>query len=153
MKVIFLDIDGVLNNDFTKEKFRNFTGIDVRLASLLRSWLIRHPDVSVVLSSTWRLEEEFRDEVKRNGVKFKEVTPDLRAQGLKRGFEIEAWLNINPSTQYVILDDYGPDQFLAHQRPFLVQTSPIHGLRNKNLGRIENLMGSDYAPTNKVSVG
>ena len=58
MKIIFLDIDGVLNRDSTKEKFRDFTGVDVYLTNKFLTWL-EGKDYDVVLSSTWRFEESF----------------------------------------------------------------------------------------------
>lgn len=141
-KILFLDIDGVLNSDSTKERFQQFTGISIFLATKLQRWLQGRLAVAVVLSSTWRLEDAFRNEVRLRGIDFIDCTPDLRSSGLKRGFEIEMWLKDHPNvTTYGILDDYDPTVFLAHQRPFLVQTSPIFGLRDRNLAKLDDLMG------------
>jgi hypothetical protein len=141
-KILFLDIDGVLNSDSTKERFLQFTGISIFLATKLCRWLEKRKEVGVVLSSTWRLEDAFRNHVKLQGIDFVDCTPDLRSAGLKRGFEIEMWLKDHPNvTTYGILDDYDPSMFLAQQRPWLVQTSPIFGLRDRNLAKLDDLMG------------
>lgn len=140
-KILFLDIDGVLNSDSTKERFQQFKGISIFLATKLQRWLQARKDVAVVLSSTWRLEDAFRNEVKLRGIDFIDCTPDLRSSGLKRGFEIEMWLSEHNRPTYAILDDYDPTIFLAQQRPFLVQTSPIFGLRDRNLAKLDDLMG------------
>jgi len=139
MKIIFLDIDGVLNRDSTKELFRDFTGVDVYLVKKFLTWL-EGKDYDVVLSSTWRFEESFMAELRRNGLSWIAETAMLHRYGLNRGWEIEGYLDANPVINYVILDDLHPGMFLIHQRPQLVQTSPVHGLRDKDLKRMEKLL-------------
>lgn len=139
--VIFLDIDGVLNNDYTKEKFRGFTGIDSRLAKMFLDWYNQH-EYSIILSSSWRIPSaygDFKAELNRNGIFWEDETPYLK--GIGRGWEIQYCIDQYFLTNYVILDDYGPSEFLKHQRPRLVQTSAQRGLEPKKLARIDQLMG------------
>ncbi len=144
-KLIFLDIDGVLNNDYTKEKFAGFTGIDVRLRDMFLKWYNDRGDVRIVLSSSWRIPTAYGDFVGHlidNGLSFIGETPHLK--GIGRGHEIQAWLLANTvpeETKYAILDDLGPSEFLKHQRPFLVQTSAIKGLEPKKLKKLDELLG------------
>lgn len=56
MKVLFLDIDGVLNRDGTRERIGGYVGLDKKLVDKLLGWLASHPEVQLVLSSTWRLD-------------------------------------------------------------------------------------------------
>lgn len=143
MRVLFLDIDGVLNCESTKERlgdefgiFRAFMGIDARRLALLKDWLAAHPGVKVVLSSTWRTDERMAAEVRRQGIDFIDMTPNL---GKMRGLELNAWLAEHPEvTHYAILDDI--QQFMPQQRPFFVQTSFVHGLRAKNLKHLETIL-------------
>ena len=143
MKVLFLDIDGVLNRDTTEEKlgpefgiYASFMGIDAKLRDMLRNWLDAHPNVDVVLSSTWRLDERMAAEVRRQGIDFIDVTRNLK----NRATEIDEWLSRHPQvTHYAILDDIR--QFSAVQQIRFVQTSYVHGLREKNLKAIEVILG------------
>lgn len=122
MKIIFLDIDGVLNNSQTSETFERFCGIDVKLTSDFKR-LVDKTGASIVLSSTWRESESSSAEVNRvlNEAlipSFIDITPlshDALAQlkwsnrlslGYMRGTEIFAWLTDHPEVDdFVILDD------------------------------------------------
>ena len=62
-KVIFLDIDGVLNTDKHLRKFgRDY--IDQRLISILRV-VVLQTKAEIVLSSTWRLDNYAKNLVKK----------------------------------------------------------------------------------------
>jgi HAD domain in Swiss Army Knife RNA repair proteins len=104
MKVLFLDIDGVVNCVTTPTRFDNFIGIDPYMAILVNR-IIEATNCSVVLSSSWRYHKESMDEVRRRVCDFIDVTP--MNNGLtSRGTEIKAWLEAHPDvTQYAILDD------------------------------------------------
>jgi len=52
MKVLFLDIDGVLNGH--KPRVNGFCGIDPECVNNLNSVLLSVPDLQIVLSSSWR---------------------------------------------------------------------------------------------------
>lgn len=149
MKILFLDIDGVLNNDFTKEKYAGFCGIDSRLRDMFLAWL-NSRDVSIILSSSWRIPSAFGDfkaELNRNGIEWIDETPIFTHLGYtKRGIEIQASLDTYEPDKYAILDDYNPSEFLKHQRPFLVQTSARLGLEPKKLKKLDQLLevGDDY---------
>ena len=51
MKIIFLDVDGVLNNATTTEQKHGITGIDHRLVPVLKR-LLDESQAKVVISST-----------------------------------------------------------------------------------------------------
>ena len=142
MKVLFLDIDGVLNCDTTQERlgeefgiYRAFMGVDLRLCDLLKRWLIVNADVDVVLSSTWRLDERMAAEVRRQGIDFIDMTRSMK----NRATEVDDWLGRHSRvTHYAILDDI--QQFSASQRAHFVKTSFKHGLRKKDLDSIEVIL-------------
>jgi hypothetical protein len=103
MKVIFLDIDGVLNCPKTPNP-RSFPYvIDDRLLARFRQ-LLERTGASVVLSSTWRYDPAGIFSAKRYGVPFIDITPDLPNE--PRCKEILEWLRNHPEvTRYVVIDD------------------------------------------------
>ena len=74
MKVLFLDIDGVVNRVGTRQSYHGFTGIDPFLASKVCK-IILDTDAAVVLTSTWRHFHGGREEVDRHVYKTFDVTP------------------------------------------------------------------------------
>jgi len=54
MKVIFLDIDGVLNHNRTRDRVGGFLGLNPELIRRFNRIIDACPDVKVVVSSTWR---------------------------------------------------------------------------------------------------
>jgi hypothetical protein len=130
MKVIFLDIDGVLNKRQTVERWRGLIGIDATLARRFAQ-LQEVTGAVVVLSSTWRLERNWKAMMRRNGVVgIIDRTPDL--PGHSRGEEIEAWLALNPHVKiYAVLDDQ--NDMLPHQPHF--KTSFFRGGLTERIAR------------------
>ena len=64
VKVLFLDIDGVVNNKRTKKNFQDFMAVDPAMAALVQR-IIRNTGYEIVLSSSWRLFQNSRDEIER----------------------------------------------------------------------------------------
>jgi hypothetical protein len=127
MKVIFLDIDGVLNCATTRERFRGAVGIDGQLLHRFKM-ILNQTAAEVVLSSTWRLFPDMRDELRLLGVKIKDITPDNK--GGLRGDEIAKWLWDHPEVStYAILDD--DSDMLAEQLPNFFKTTWEKGLTGK----------------------
>jgi hypothetical protein len=103
MKVLFLDIDGVVNRVGTRQRFRGFMGIDPFLASRVGK-IILDTEAAVVLTSTWRIFQGGRKEVDRHVHQTFDVTPT--ADTGFRGEEVKMWLDQHPEvTRYAILDD------------------------------------------------
>lgn len=140
MKILFLDIDGVLNCESTKEKipdgiFRGMHALDKRLLKLFLDWL-QDKDLKIVLSSTWRLHPYLREILNAAGIYWIDVTPNMAT----RGHEIAAWLDLYSDIgAYAILDDIW--DFHSWQHPHFVRTSYIHGLRQKNLNKLDRILG------------
>lgn len=121
MKVIFLDVDGVLNSVLDN----NAASVDEKRVALLEE-LVRKTGAAVVLSSGWRFwfdddmrpatEEarHFDAMLRAHGVVLYGKTPDLGTEEIKRSREfsavkakeIKAWLGARDDIEsYVVLDD------------------------------------------------
>lgn len=143
MKVIFLDIDGVLNSDEYIHKARKlgFKGIeeeiDIEKVELLKK-AVEETGARVVLSSSWRLTNNLskvRDLFARYGI-YLDITPFIDN---KRGIEIKKWLQDNQGVEdFVILDDVIFDSFDDLLLKKLIKISNGNGL---NLG--EGLSAKD----------
>lgn len=115
MKVIFLDIDGVLNDDSTPTRTKSrFVFID-REKLLRLKQIVDATGAEIVLSSTWRYDRdnpqyngdflELQEVFRQVGLEFYSFTPE-DVYGIRRGMEIRAWLGLHPEVdRYIILDD------------------------------------------------
>lgn len=107
-KILFLDIDGVVNSEesFKKGTQRDHHGIDPYMAFLVGKIKL-HTDCDVVLSSSWRGHEDNHKVIKQQVVDFVDITP-RNGTGI-RGTEIHSWLvkNIEPSVYRNYLDIEG----------------------------------------------
>lgn len=145
MKIIFLDIDGVLNTEYNlKDKFGHIFKQEYvqNLADI-----IKETGAKIVISSTWKdyglermhnlwLERELPGEVI-------DITPDCIDvvestniefyDEVKRGDEIKLWLTRNKEvTNYVIIDDI--DDFLPEQKDYFVNCSTGKPIKPWKLG-------------------
>lgn len=123
-KVIFLDIDGVLNgvkskSYFIDEQGQVFSGIDKDKVRRL-THIVEETEAKIVLTSSWRIDwYRYGTHTLSNHSKYltkhlskkeklgiTDKTPIIRG-GKVRGAEIKEWLAKHPEvTDYVILDDY-----------------------------------------------
>lgn len=103
MKVIFLDIDGVLNCDKTPNPRKFPYVVDKKLLSRLKK-LLGRTGAKVVLSSTWRCDPVGLFAARHWGVPFIDVCPDKPRSPRCR--EITSWLKDHPKvTRFVVIDD------------------------------------------------
>jgi hypothetical protein len=141
MKVLFLDIDGVLNSRAWKPT--NLHGVDPNAVKRVQD-IVAKSDAKVVLSSTWRLVDELIVELLKAGVPIYDKTPDLasREGGLRpRSEEIEAWLNEHPEvTEYAILDD-DADAGYGGLAPQFIRIDERYGLQDTDAQKVLELLG------------
>jgi hypothetical protein len=162
MKVVFLDIDGVLVTEHyllqlekNRDSWRDKKGHAYFCPRCLANFeqLIKITEAKVVLSSTWRFfladtvgVHEF---FKSRHVNFEiyDVTPTLLFSSKKmseqptRGEEIQAWLNTHTDvTQYCILDD--DFHILPEQKPNWVRTSFRYGFTKAKLEKALKILSA-----------
>ena len=103
MKVIFLDIDGVLNCDKTPNPRKLPYVVDKKLVTRLRKLLDR-TGAKVVLTSTWRIDPIGLYAAKHWHVPFMDAVPDMPKR--PRREEILTWLKQHPKvSRYVVIND------------------------------------------------
>jgi len=108
MKILFLDIDGVLNN--TRTLLRGWEEFDEDAIQNLGD-ILRQTRARIVLSSTWRKYPTQKRNFGRMLVKYKliqfwggDTTPIIL--GTARAIEIQQWLDENANIErFAILDD------------------------------------------------
>ena len=100
MKVIFLDIDGVLNCKRTSNPRKLPYIVDKRLLLRFRR-LLEQTGAKVVSSSTWRYDPAGVFSAKHWGVPFIDITPDMPKR--PRRDEILAWLKKHPAESPALL--------------------------------------------------
>ncbi len=147
MKVIFLDVDGVLNSSHSHSISTNEKGwmwdevSEYHLEKLKR--IVDKTDAKIVLSSSWReyhplltgdgevtdgLLKVLLEKFEKFGLSIYDVTPELRLQ--IRGNEIKQWLdNHSGVSNYVIIDD--EYDFRYEQESFVVRTTMTNWLTDE----------------------
>lgn len=166
MKLLFLDIDGVLNSQafYTVRHEQIKAGIKQRDFPLdefcpttikLVNQICRETGAKVVVSSTWRHGRtvgQLQTLFNSVGATFEVIgkTPDLCRQtesGLwlsaVRGDEIKKYTDESNCKSFVILDDDG--DMLDCQKPNFIQTSRLDGLTEKHAAQAIEILGKHEA--------
>lgn len=171
-KVIFLDIDGVLNTQQFQQALRakglpssdEFGAVfDPRAVAQLKH-IIEQTEADIVLISSWKFLgiEVLRQMWTQRELpgRLLDITPssasdetllamDLELEDLPntcKGTEIEAWLrqHSNPNVGYVIIDD--EEVILPTQRAYFVQTKPEIGLSRREAERAIQILLNKPTP-------
>ncbi len=139
MKVIFLDIDGVLNPHTFNRESQSHT-LEPHLVKLLNR-ILDETDAKIVISSSWRY-MILNDSMTLNGFDYLLRTHGVKAGriigyteeddqflGSKRSLQIQAWLDANQTVKdWVVIDDV-PEGMDASPDPMrLVKTDGYIGL-------------------------
>ena len=142
MKVIFLDIDGVLNNSKTwGNRPPHSMPFDKGCIEVFNA-LVDTAGANIVISSSWRNLYSFDELInilRSAGVKgdIIDKTPNIRYSGARRGDEILRWLDRASEeqgkkiTQFVILDDETDMSYLIDH---LVKCDNDIGITAENAG-------------------
>ena len=149
MKVIFLDIDGVLNytNWYISEKYQELqwnedNEIDVDpLCSERINNICKKTGAKIVITSDWRISwYSTTMRLERGGINPEYIidktpehlwnTPPMFDRS--RGSEIEHWLMLHPNCDgYVIIDDR--TDFKENQLNNFIHINPMYGISNDDM--------------------
>lgn len=141
MKVIFLDIDGVMISQRSVQLLnvpilKRDMGLSYLARRNLRT-LIRQTDARIVITSSWRGGGEMYEAIKsclaRNGTPVYDETPILDLWADDRSDEIAAWLGSHPAERYVVLDDSPCFDHREEVRQHWVQVNYATGLSRANI--------------------
>ncbi len=147
-RILFLDIDGVLNSE---EYYRNssnsgkdFSRFDPSSVSLLKA-IVEEFSLKIVISSTWRYGavDRLMHELKKNKLLdylyHDWFTPVIHPA--HRGTEIKLWLDLHPEvSDYVIIDD--DNNILEEQKNNYVKTSLHLGMNNEHYNRVRAIFSN-----------
>lgn len=140
MKVIFLDVDGVLNEEKSRSRCVGYKGIDDKKAEMLAK-IVKATDGKIVLISTWKegwrktdkahqgiLANYLDKKLKKQGVTVFDKTRDS-ADGIyfSRGEGILDFLQRCKAERYVILDDYQYDYDSCGLTEYHIKTDAYAG--------------------------
>lgn len=124
MKVIFLDVDGVLNNYNTLFKDHQLEPDAIEYLAMI----VRFTHAEIILTSTWRLIPEVREVLDKCLTVFNlNIAGAVSAKHQDRGAAIKEWLDNHEVEQFVILDDEDKD-IKSYFTKELVKTNFYHGL-------------------------
>lgn len=154
MKIIFLDVDGVLITEraYWQAQLNHLTTplFDQRALLALR-WLVEQTGARLVLTSSWRTRPNcspspsylrLKSTLLYNRTPLYDQTPILTAPTLDRSDEVAAWLAEHAPEHYVILDDN--DRFTHHPdiRSHWVCVSGRHGFTRADAERAARVLGA-----------
>lgn len=145
LKILFLDIDGVLNSDdFYNNQRENkkeweevtypLTEFDPKCIERLNR-IVEETNAKIVISSDWRFTEGLENILFMAGLK-KPIFDTTPYYFGKRDKEIEIWLNNHDVIKYVIVDDN--DFFTKEQHEHFIKISYLNGLTEEKAQEIIN---------------
>lgn len=157
MKLIFLDIDGVLNCSTTKDRCLFYTGVEDKKIGFLKQ-IVDATKAKIVLISSWRYtwykEEKLKskqDELatyldERLAKQGLSIFDKIDDEAINRGKGVLDYISVLNSRgidvdDYVILDDEFSDYISARLLRYLVQTSyKGGGLKQKHVSKAIDIL-------------
>lgn len=147
-KILFLDIDGVLNNfkwsliQPPGLMYRTVNDLDPENMKHLSKLLKAYPEVKVVVMSDWRKLMSL-NELKSIFSNF-EINPDqiigytpVVTRSQNREDEVLLYLQDNPCDDYALVDN---DDFFNQLKPKLALTDPAIGLDEESINKIKSAL-------------
>ena len=148
VRIVFLDIDGVLNSDGyvstrpqVSDELWTIEDIDPKNIATLNT-LVAVTSAQFVLSSSWRHHHtlaEMQALLEMRGFSGTLIGATPRLFGETRGAEIRTWLQVQPSPPhaFAVLDDEPPSDNLGH---VWIRTDPLVGLTVSDVQRLIELL-------------
>ena len=160
MKIIFLDIDGVLNHDnwYVSKRYQdmqwdedNELDIDPKCTERIIK-ICEQTGAKIVISSDWRISWYGTTiRLERGGIKPEYIldkTPEriwINIPGFdhSRGAEINDWLEMHPECdKYVIIDDR--TDFKPEQQKHFIHINPHCGITDEDMNKAINILNTNF---------
>ncbi|OGU63211.1 MAG: hypothetical protein A2W30_08070 [Ignavibacteria bacterium RBG_16_36_9] len=149
VKILFLDIDGVLNSKlyykYIYKPENGWSRFDPYCVVLIKR-LIEEFSLRIVITSTWRngIVDRLMRELEENDLVYhlhKDWhTPIIRPAN--RGIEIKLWLDDHPeATEFLIIDDN--ENLLEYQMNRFVKTNNYAGMAQEHYNQARNILLSE----------
>lgn len=150
-KIVFLDIDGVLNSEDWYENSHKRGELNDDIDPVLVQRLNKL-DCEVVISSSWGCDNgQTWKKLRKNGFNLKVIGytehHEMGSDWIVRGNCIKKWLNDNigydyfKKCRYAILDD--DSDMLLEQKDHFVQTDFRHGVTDRDIEIIKEILDSN----------
>ena len=147
-KILFLDIDGVLNSEVFYRSTSHTDNItsrfDPKSVELIKK-LVEEFSLQIVISSTWRygatdrLMHELKNSKLIRYLYHEWFTPVIHPA--HRGTEIKLWLELHPEvTDYIIIDD--DENMLEEQLNRFIKTDLHEGMTEVHFNRVRAILSS-----------
>ena len=149
-RIIFLDIDGVLNTSYSRQK--NVSVDEFRLPYLAE--IVKRTNAKIVLTSTWRYNlkrtvfgfkafsnstKTLLNLLKKHNLKINDTLPDTPND--QRALDIANYVKNNKITNFLILDDEVFDYNSHNLSSHLLQTT-FHDVTEEQSGLTEDMVKS-----------
>jgi hypothetical protein len=148
-KILFLDIDGVLNSEVyyktTSHLENNSSRFDPLSVEFIKK-LVEEFSLRIVISSTWRygaadrLMHELKNSKLIKYLYHEWFTPVIHPA--HRGTEIKLWIDLHPEvTDYIIIDD--DENMLEEQMTRFVRTGLHEGMTEEHFNRVRAILSAE----------
>ena len=141
MKLLFLDIDGVMTNDDRVINDRHVYSFSKSCVEVLNHILRTH-EVKIILTSSWRTvydPETIHHMFTENGDIQTPAGQTPSISTLRRGLEIKKYLEKRNPTHFVIFDDMKSTGFHKNY----IRIDPATGLTTEHIPIINEILGVD----------
>lgn len=148
-KIIFLDIDGVLNSEaffIEREKYKDDGITDFLIHNLdkekinIFNEMLEKVECEIVLSSSWRVYGLHRVNKNLREVGFKkEIKYATTREHMDRGLQIKRFVDENNIKDYLVIDDEGFDIISHIPKERFIKTHWKTGILKEHVDQILNL--------------
>ncbi len=138
MKLLFLDIDGVMTNDEPIINPSHLYSFSPSCVDVLNQILKTH-DLKIIITSSWRTvfdAEKLNQIFTQNGVIQTPAGQTPTISNLNRGKEIKKYMEKRKPTSFVILDDMEIKGFPKN----FIHIDPAKGLTEAHIPRVNEIL-------------